>query len=159
MSETDAGRRAGRTSARPAVTRRRVITSGVTSAAAVAGTVAALHPMLTAGQPSGAVAAGGPSGADGSGGDVEARPVQAAALFDEVYRGRRIQGFTDPGEDGMAITVDGEALPVMRRADGSWISTANHYQPYTTPLATARAAVDAIGRAKLSAAFAQLHHH
>jgi hypothetical protein len=139
-----------------------VITSGVTSAAAVAGTVAALHPMLTAHQPSGpagVVAAGGAAGDDGSGGDVEAVPAQPAALFDEVYRGRRIQGFTDPGEDGVAITVDGEPLPVMRRVDGSWISTANHYQPYTTPLATARAAVDVIGRAKLSAAFAQLHHH
>ncbi|WP_052396976.1 tyrosinase family oxidase copper chaperone [Streptomyces sp. NRRL F-5123] len=158
MSESDAGRNAGRKSARTAVTRRRVITSGVTSAAAVAGTVAALHPLLTAGQPAGpagAVAVGGPAGSDGSGGDVEVQP----ALFDEVYRGRRIQGFTDPGEDGVAITVDGEALPVMRRVDGSWISTANHYQPYTTPLATARAAVDVIGRAKLSAAFAQLHHH
>ncbi|MFI0940810.1 tyrosinase family oxidase copper chaperone [Streptomyces sp. NPDC021020] len=158
MSEPDTGRKADRRSGRTAVTRRRVITSGVTSAAAVAGTVAALHPMLAAGQPSGAagaVAAGGPAGSDGSGGDVEARP----ALFDEVYRGRRIQGFTDPGEDGVAVTIDGVALPLMRRVDGSWISTANHYQPYTTPLATARAAVDVIGRAKLSAAFAQLHHH
>ncbi|MFI0718183.1 tyrosinase family oxidase copper chaperone [Streptomyces sp. NPDC021224] len=158
MSESDAAREGRRKPARTAVTRRRVITSGVTSAAAVAGTVAALRPMLTAGQPTGpagAVAVGGPAGTDGSGGDIEVRP----ALFDEVYRGRRIRGVADTGEDGVAVTVDGEALPLMRRVDGSWISTANHYQPYTTPLATARAAVDVIGRAKLSAAFAQLHHH
>jgi hypothetical protein len=145
MSEpsTSAKARGGRT--RAAVTRRRVITSGLTAAAAVSGTAAALHPVLAADEPEA---------------HADAAPQAAAApLFDEVYRGRRIQGFTDSGEDGVAITVDGTRLPVMRRVDGSWISTANHYQPYTTPLATARGAVDVIGRAPLSAAGPAEHHH
>lgn len=144
MSEpsTSAKARGGRT--RAAVTRRRVITSGLTAAAAVSGTAAALHPVLAADEPEAA---------------VDSAPQAAAPLFDEVYRGRRIQGFADAGEDGVAITVDGIRLPVMRRVDGSWISTANHFQPYTTPLATARGAVDVIGRAQLSAATAAEHHH
>jgi hypothetical protein len=102
------------------------------------------------------LAADGPQGRSDAA--AEAAP-EAAALFDEVYRGRRIQGFSDDGEDGIAITVDGTPLPVMRRVDGSWISTANHYQPYTTPLATAKGAVDVIGRAALSAWAASEHHH
>lgn len=141
-SSTSAKDRGGRT--RAAVARRRVITTGLTTAAAVSGTAAALQPMLAAEQPRTR---------------VDTAPQAAAPLFDEVYRGRRIQGFTDPGEDGVAITVDGTPLPVMRRVDGSWISTANHYQPYTTPLATARGAVDVIGRSPLSARAAAVHEH
>jgi tyrosinase co-factor MelC1 len=141
-SHTSATGRGSRT--RAAVTRRRVITAGLTGAAAVSGTAAALRPMLAADQPETR---------------VDAAPEAAVPLFDEVYRGRRIQGFPDSGEDGVSITVDGTPLPVMRRVDGSWISTANHFQPYTTPLATARGAVDVIGRARLSAAAAAEHHH
>lgn len=144
MSDTgtpakDRGSRAG-----AAVTRRHVLRRGLTAAAAVSGTAAALHPMLAAERP---------------GTLLDAEAPAAAPLFDEVYKGRRIQGFPDPGEDGVAITVDGTPLPVMRRVDGSWISTANHYQPYTTPLATAKGAVDVIGRAGLSASAAAAHHH
>jgi hypothetical protein len=90
--------------------------------------------------------------------DVASAPAAAVtALFDEVYRGRRIQGFPAAGEDAVAITVDGRPLQVMRRVDGSWISMANHYQPFTTPLDTARGAVDVIGGARLSANAE--HHH
>jgi hypothetical protein len=110
----------------------------------VSGTAAALRPVLAAEQPETR---------------LDAAPEAAVPLFDEVYRGRRIQGFTDSGEEGVSITVDGIPLPVMRRVDGSWISTANHFQPYTTPLATARGAVDVIGQARLSAAAAAAHHH
>lgn len=142
MSEsgTSAEGRAARV--RAAVTRRRVLRTGVTTVVAVSGTAAALSPMLAA-EPRDRVDSAPP----------------AVPLFDEVYRGRRIQGFPDRGEDGVAITVDGTPLPVMRRVDGSWISTANHYQPYTTPLATAKGAVDVIGRARLSASAAAEHHH
>jgi hypothetical protein len=156
VSETDTTGKSHHATARHAVTRRRLFRSGMTAVAAVSGTAAALYPVLTGRQPgdtaaSAAAAPGGPQ--DGRAPAVEA----AGGLFDEVYRGRRIRGFPDPGEDGVAITVDGMPLPVMRRADGSWISTADHYQPYTTPLATARGAVDVIGGAALSPDAA--HHH
>jgi hypothetical protein len=156
VSETGITDNDHRPAARRAVTRRRVFQSGVTAVAAVSGTAAALYPLLTAPQESGgaaAVAVGPGDPQDGRG----AVTTAVEPLFDEVYRGRRIQGFSDPGEDGVAITVDGTPLPVMRRVDGSWISTANHYQPYTTPLATARGAVDVIGQAQLSRDLA--HHH
>lgn len=133
------------------VTRRRVLGAGLTTAVAVTGTAAALRPMLSAPQPAGADATGSRAGGSRYG---------TAALFDETYKGRRIQGFGDahPGDDAdgaggagaVAILVDGRPLHVMRRADGSWISMANHYQPYPTPLATARGAVDVLGRARLA---------
>lgn len=128
------------------VTRRRVVRTGLTSVAAVSGTAAALGPMLTAGRRS---EGGGAADGNGPGAAGDGRP----ALFDELYRGRRIQAFDADGENGegaVAILIDGQPLHVMRRVDGSWISMANHFQPYLTPLATARGAVDAIGRAELS---------
>ncbi|WP_235001962.1 tyrosinase cofactor [Actinacidiphila paucisporea] len=141
------------------MTRRRVIRTGVTAVAAVSGTAAALRPMLTSHQQPADDVPGDPFADTGADGAPEAplAPGAVAALFDEVYRGRRIQGFPDAGEDGVALTVDGMPLRVMRRVDGSWISAANHYQPYTTPLATARGAVDVIGRAGLS--MTTEHHH
>ncbi|CAG6395139.1 Tyrosinase cofactor [Actinacidiphila cocklensis] len=155
MGESDAtGKSRGR-SQRSSVTRRRMIRSGVTAVAAVSGTAAALRPMLTTGQQRANVAPDG-AGADGAP-QAPLAPGAVPALFDEVYRGRRIQGFPDAGAEGVAIKVDGKPLQVMRRVDGSWISVANHYQPYTTPLATARAAVDVIGRAELS--MTTEHHH
>ncbi|CAM5261049.1 Tyrosinase co-factor OS=Streptomyces alboniger OX=132473 GN=CP975_18865 PE=4 SV=1 [Streptomyces alboniger] len=73
-----------------------------------------------------------------------------APRFDEMYRGRRIQGEpTAPREgrtpQGWRITVDGRPLGLMRRADGSFLSTVDHYRSYDTPLAAARGAVDEIG--------------
>ncbi|MDK1476203.1 tyrosinase family oxidase copper chaperone [Streptomyces sp. 549] len=83
--------------------------------------------------------------------------------FDEVYRGRRIQGGpTRPqsghgtghggghsgghgGHDGhgagYAVHIDGEELHVMENADGTWVSVINHYEPADTPREIARAAV------------------
>lgn len=148
MSASDTTGKSRGQSPRSSVTRRRVIRSGVTIAATASGTAAALRHILTAHRTT----------ADGAPGDRGTAAGGAApALFDEVYRGRRIQGFPDRGEEGVAITVDGVPLQVMRRVDGSWISVANHYQPYTTPLATARGAVDVLGRAALSTAVE--HHH
>lgn len=132
------------------VTRRRVLGSGVTAFAAVAGTGAALGPMLAAGRRE-AVRAGAdsPGSAAASGGPVP--------LFDEVYRGRRLQGFAAGDGAEPLILVDGRPLRVMRRVDGTWISLANHYQPYPSPLATARGAVDTIGPARLAVAPAHVH--
>lgn len=39
----------------------------------------------------------------------------------------------------------------MRRADGSYLSTVTHYESFPTLLETARAAVDELGTAQLSA--------
>jgi hypothetical protein len=152
--------------ARSRVTRRRLIRRGLTTVAAVSGTGAALRPMLAADQPGGTGdEAGSRSGDgldDGSGDDTEAlaqgAPQDTPALFDEVYRGRRIQGYPSSDDARLDIRIDGMPLHVMRRVDGSWISMANHYQPYTTPLATARGAVDVIGRAELAMDMDTEHH-
>ncbi|MGW3131462.1 apotyrosinase chaperone MelC1 [Streptomyces sp. NPDC001076] len=86
--------------------------------------------------------------------------------FDEVYRGRRIQGRPSGMGDmggmkgmggghhhghgaGYAVFVDGVELHVMRNADGSWISVVSHYDPVATPHAAARAAVDELQGAAL----------
>ncbi|NEA98307.1 tyrosinase cofactor [Streptomyces sp. SID13726] len=70
--------------------------------------------------------------------------------FDEVYRGRRIQGRSNGGHHGgYRVSVDGVELHVMRNADGSWISVVSHYDPVPTPRAAARAAVDELQGAPL----------
>ncbi|MFF4029438.1 MULTISPECIES: tyrosinase cofactor [Streptomyces] len=70
--------------------------------------------------------------------------------FDEVYRGRRIQGRSTGGHHGgYRVTVDGVELHVMRNADGTWISVVSHYDPVPTPRAAARAAVDELQGAQL----------
>jgi hypothetical protein len=134
------------------VTRRRVLTTGLTTAAAVSGTAVALRPVLTADRPADGTAAG----SDGVPGGHD------APLFDEIYRDRRIQGFRTASESGVDLYIDGRPLHVMRRVDGSWISMANHFQPFPTPLATARGAVDVIGRAPLTDGTERVmssHHH
>ncbi|WP_328466346.1 tyrosinase family oxidase copper chaperone [Streptomyces sp. NBC_00448] len=147
--------------------RRRVLRTGLIAAAAVSGTAAGLRPMLAAGQPTSRAAAaqgaggqdgkGAVPGADGDGSDSLLDEV-ASPLFDEVYRGRRIQGFPSGDPSGLLLLVDGRPLGAMRRYDGSFVSMANHFQPYPTPLATARGAVDVIGSAELADA-AAAHHH
>ncbi|MEV4788846.1 tyrosinase cofactor [Streptomyces tuirus] len=76
--------------------------------------------------------------------------------FDEIYKGRRIQGRPATGSGhhghhggGYAVFVDGVELHVMRNADGSWISVVSHYDPVATPRAAARAAVDELQGAPL----------
>ncbi|MFE9452842.1 tyrosinase cofactor [Streptomyces sp. NPDC006739] len=80
------------------------------------------------------------------------------ASFDEVYKGRRIQGRPTSGAGhhhghmdmgGYSVSVDGVELHVMRNADGSWISVVSHYAPVPTPRAAARAAVDELQGARL----------
>ncbi|MBE4737458.1 MULTISPECIES: apotyrosinase chaperone MelC1 [Streptomyces] len=79
---------------------------------------------------------------------------QGLQPFDEVYRGRRIQGRPTEGGGhhhgtGYAVFVDEAELHVMRNADGSWISVVSHYSPVPTPRAAARAAVDELQGARL----------
>ncbi|MGI5451935.1 apotyrosinase chaperone MelC1 [Streptomyces sp. CA-249302] len=74
--------------------------------------------------------------------------------FDEVYRGRRIQGRPASGGGhhhgaGYAVFVDGVELHVMQNADSTWISVVSHYDPVPTPRAAARAAVDELQGAAL----------
>ncbi|ANP52765.1 hypothetical protein J2Z21_000301 [Streptomyces griseochromogenes] len=76
--------------------------------------------------------------------------------FDEVYKGRRIQGRPSgmgghhhEHGGGYAVFVDGVELHVMQNADGSWISVVSHYDPVPTPRAAARAAVDELQGAPL----------
>ncbi|MFI6010291.1 tyrosinase cofactor [Streptomyces sp. NPDC051243] len=77
------------------------------------------------------------------------------ASFDEVYKGRRIQGrpASVGGHQhhggGYAVFIDGVELHVMRNADGTWISVVSHYDPVPTPRAAARAAVDELRGAAL----------
>ncbi|QTD96345.1 apotyrosinase chaperone MelC1 [Streptomyces cyanogenus] len=76
--------------------------------------------------------------------------------FDEVYKGRRIQGRPASGGGhhhehggGYAVFVDGVQLHLMQNADGTWISVVSHYDPVPTPRAAARAAVDELQGAPL----------
>ncbi|OON72197.1 tyrosinase co-factor protein [Streptomyces tsukubensis] len=124
---------------------------------AVAGTGAALAPLLAAETSPAAPRAAGATvlaARGGRGGET---------LFDEVYRGRRIQGRALPRGAGGAkariqATVDGRVLPLTRRADGGCLSPVDHYDSYATPLEATRAAVDELGGARLSPAAARHHH-
>ncbi|MCW8096415.1 apotyrosinase chaperone MelC1 [Streptomyces tauricus] len=75
------------------------------------------------------------------------------APFDEVYKGRRIEGRPTGGHHhhgaGYTVLVDGVELHVMRNADGTWISVVSHYDPVPSPRAAARAAVEELRGARL----------
>ncbi|MEU8759810.1 tyrosinase family oxidase copper chaperone [Streptomyces sp. NPDC048659] len=73
----------------------------------------------------------------------------SAALFDEMYAGRRIQGLPGPDGEPLAL-VDGRPLHLMRCADGGFVTPIDHYESCPTPLAAVRAAVDGLGTARLS---------
>ncbi|WP_079177222.1 tyrosinase family oxidase copper chaperone [Streptomyces sp. MUSC 14] len=113
----------------PAGTSRREVARGLLASAAAL----ALAPVVAASRPT--------------------SPVRAfdGTSFDEVYRGRRIQGVLVPAaasgtdEDEWRIVIDGRPLHLMRRADGSWLSMVDHYTSYRTPLEATRAAVDEMG--------------
>ncbi|MFD3566419.1 tyrosinase family oxidase copper chaperone [Streptomyces sp. NPDC058671] len=92
------------------------------------------------------------SGAAGGAPVADALP---GGTFDEMYRGRRIQGRPAPG-DGIEILVDDRPLHLMRCADGGYLTPIDHYQTYPTPLAATRAAVDELGSAPLTR-FAAAH--
>ncbi|MBR8641762.1 tyrosinase [Streptomyces tuirus] len=74
--------------------------------------------------------------------------------FDEIYRDRRIRGVRSPAHGpaegaGWHVTVDGRALHLMRRADGTWLSMVDHYCSYRSPREAARAAVDGLAPGRL----------
>ncbi|MFE9411465.1 tyrosinase family oxidase copper chaperone [Streptomyces sp. NPDC006704] len=81
-----------------------------------------------------------------------AAPVPEGTLFDEMYAGHRIQG-RPLGADGseVAVFVDDRQLMLMRRADGSYLSSVDHYESYATAREAARAAAAELGRARLAA--------
>ncbi|MER5931912.1 tyrosinase family oxidase copper chaperone [Streptomyces sp. NPDC002054] len=114
-------------------TRRTLLRTAFT-AAVLAGTTAALGPLLRARRPRPATAP-----------DREPVPV-----LEETYRGRHI------AVDAAGVRIDGRPLHVMRRADGSYLSGVNHFESFATPLELARAAVDELGTARLAAA---VSHH
>ncbi|MBV7699791.1 tyrosinase cofactor [Streptomyces sp. TRM70350] len=124
---------------------------------------------LTAAAALAAAAGAAPVVASVTAGNANAAPAEATtpdttghhhghtspAPFDEVYKGRRIQGRPVAGGGhqhhggGYAVFVDGAELHVMRNADGTWISVVSHYDPVPTPRAAARAAVDELQGAQL----------
>ncbi|MEU8707827.1 tyrosinase family oxidase copper chaperone [Streptomyces sp. NPDC048565] len=151
MNPTDATRGEPAGTARPA---RRAVLRTAFTATVIAGTGGALAPVLMRtpepGSPAPEHDAPGPE------------------RFSEQYKGREIKGTataTVPAgaqsyaghagaaaaEHGTDVTIDGRTLHVMRRADGSYLSTVNHYESFPTLRETARAAVDELGTSQLSA--------
>ncbi|WP_203184389.1 tyrosinase family oxidase copper chaperone [Streptomyces pratensis] len=132
----------------PSRARRAVLRTAFT-AAVIACTGGALAPVLI----------GGPEGA----GRTQERDAVGPERFSELYKGREIRGTavtvvpagaqSYAGEaaaaPGIDVSIDGRALHVMRRADGSYLSAVNHYESYPTLVETARAAVDELGTAQL----------
>ncbi|MER5767671.1 tyrosinase family oxidase copper chaperone [Streptomyces sp. NPDC001985] len=132
---------------------RRTALRALFTAGVVAGTAGALAPVLV-----GRRAPAGPfRRAPGPGRDLE--------RFAEMYRGRHIQGGETvivpaggtpagaPPADGVPsveVRIDGRPLHVMRRADGSYLSSVNHYESFPTLREVARAAVDDLGGARLA---------
>ncbi|NXY92995.1 tyrosinase [Streptomyces sp. BR123] len=110
---------------------RRAVLRTVFTAAVLAGTAAALAPVLRARRPR--------------------QTLTPAPLAEETetYRGRHI-AVTETG-----VSIDGRPLHVMRRADGSYLSGINHFQSFATPLELARAAVDELGTTQLALAAPQ----
>ncbi|MDX3536930.1 tyrosinase family oxidase copper chaperone [Streptomyces sp. MB09-01] len=118
-------------SAAAPLTRRAVLRTAFT-AAVLAGTAAALAPVLRARRPRQTL-------------------TPAPLAEEETYRGRHI------AVDVAGVRIDGRPLHVMRRADGSYLSGINHFESYATPLELARAAVDELGTAQLARAAAPHH--
>ncbi|MEU7426025.1 tyrosinase cofactor [Streptomyces sp. NPDC040750] len=121
----------------PDISRRRALTAGAA--------------LVTAGAAAALVAPAASAAGHDHGGDPSTQDT-----FDEVYKGRRIQGGPSSGGGhhhehggGYAVFVDGVQLHLMRNADGSWISIISHYAPVPTPRAAARAAVDELQGAPL----------
>ncbi|MET8953474.1 apotyrosinase chaperone MelC1 [Streptomyces sp. NPDC004393] len=120
------------------LSRRRALAAG---AVVAAGGLAAQAAPASAATPAASAAV---SSAPGSAAMAPGHDHGAPAPFDEVYRGRRIEGrATASGHhgSGYGVFIDGVELHVMRNADGSWISVVSHYAPVPSPRAAARAAV------------------
>ncbi|MEV7091046.1 tyrosinase family oxidase copper chaperone [Streptomyces sp. NPDC093085] len=145
----------------PYRTRRHVLRALFTLAT-VAGTSAALVPVVLAGRdPAGRNTLREPHRE----GSAPLLPGPPDGVVVETYRGRHIHIGPDttaraatagrPGTPGVAppeILIDGRPLQVMRRADGSYLTVADHSASFPTPLHAARAAVDALAGAPLALA-------
>ncbi|WP_405461474.1 tyrosinase cofactor [Streptomyces sp. NBC_00101] len=124
-----------------------------------------LRALFTVGTVAGTGAAWGPIVAP----DRDAAAPAAAPRpgeITETYRGRRIRVLAAAAAPAAAgpgirrasaashpgVSIDGVPLHLMPRADGSYLSVVTHYESHPTPLAAARAAVDVLGAAGLSAA-------
>ncbi|MFF3885931.1 tyrosinase cofactor [Streptomyces sp. NPDC001914] len=122
----------------PELTRRRAL--GAAAALAVGAGAQALA------APAASAASASPNGPAPSQGSMAGHHHGGPEAFDEVFRGRRIEGrpVTGGGHHhgaGYAVFIDGAELHVMSNADGSWISVVSHYDPVPTPRDAARAAV------------------
>ncbi|WSY72603.1 tyrosinase cofactor [Streptomyces sp. NBC_00885] len=135
----------------PTFTRRRVmrgcmaaIAAGATAAAAAPAAKARTHSVR--------------SGPDGHGkGRLphQGEQCEGPAPFDELYRGRRIQGIPVASghhheDPGYLVLVDGTELHVMQNVDGTWVSIVDHYELFAGPRAAARSAVDNLAGADLT---------
>jgi hypothetical protein len=131
--------------------------SGITRRQALGAAAGAAAGLAAAGAAHAAVRTAGPRA---HGAQDAQRAAGVPGSFDEVYKGRRIQGgpVHDGGHGGghhgghgvgYAVRIDGEELHVMRNADGTWISVINHYEPQATPRSLARAAVTELQGAAL----------
>ncbi|MFJ8001789.1 tyrosinase family oxidase copper chaperone [Streptomyces sp. NPDC096310] len=145
----------GRRTPRGAHRTRRHFLRALFTLGTVAGTSAALVPVVRAGR-------GTPPHLP----PPDDAGATADGVLEERYRGRHIR--VAPGATGAAtaiatgaavsagpvpdIRIDGRPLRMMRRADGSYLSVVNHYESFPTPLAAARAAVDDLGGAQLAPA-------
>ncbi|MFD0007886.1 tyrosinase cofactor [Streptomyces sp. NPDC127178] len=83
-------------------------------------------------------------------------PRAAGEPFDEVYKGRRIQGLPTGGghhghAGGFRVLIDGTELHVMQNGDGTWVSLVDHYETFESPLTLACSAVDNLAGADLVA--------
>ncbi|WP_424210729.1 tyrosinase family oxidase copper chaperone [Streptomyces sp. BI20] len=114
-----------------AATARRTLLRTAFTAAVLAGTAAALAPVLRAGRRTAPVRAA-------------PAPAPGPPVRESTYRGRHI------AVAGDLVRIDGRPLPVMRRADGSYLSGINHFESFATPLDLARAAVDELGTTRLA---------
>lgn len=156
-----------------ALSTRRALLRTAFGAGVIAGTAAALAPILGKKASAGQARASAPSvPASARSVRTSAGPVRAAAQpaerFAETYRGRRIEavvpsrpvtlardGRTPAHPEALApappeVFIDGRPLHVMRCANGGYLSVVNHYESFPTLLAVARAAVDDLGPAQLS---------
>ncbi|MFF1507501.1 tyrosinase family oxidase copper chaperone [Streptomyces sp. NPDC058326] len=114
-----------------------------------------LFPLTIAALTGGALARIAMTPRSGTAAAAPATGAPPGGTFDEMYRGRRIQGRPAPG-DGTEVLVDGRPLHLMRCANGGYLTPIDHYQTHPTPLAATRAAVDELGSAPLTR-FAAAH--
>ncbi|WTL51058.1 tyrosinase cofactor [Streptomyces sp. NBC_01497] len=139
------------------------------------GTAAALSPLVRAdGAALGGAAVPDSAAAAAPGAGADPYGPSTGPVTEETYRGRHIRVRHSAGQDAVEaavpapgvypaaasddVLIDGRPLPVMRRADGSYLSAVNHYESFPTLVAAARAAVDDLRGARLALDDPMIHH-